>query len=112
MRVARTSEEGCASWTTFQISGDRTARDACLKGTVPKLSLERVVELGELDRVARTCARQRGHSHVIAQMTALSSSGRVVGRLTCGDVLSRLLSVIFLFDFVCLDCVDSFFVTS
>ena len=58
-------------------------KDACLKGTVPKLSLERVVELDEPDRVARTSARESGHSHVIAQLPALSSSGRVVGRLTC-----------------------------
>ena len=55
-------------------------RDACNSGTVPKLSKERVEELDELDRVARTFARQSGHSH---QVPALSLSGRVVGRLTC-----------------------------
>ena len=58
-------------------------RDACNSQTVPKLSQERVEELDELHRVARTSARQSGHSHVIAQLPALSSSGRVVGRLTC-----------------------------
>ena len=47
-----------------------------------KLSIERVEELDELDRVARTAARQSGHSHAIAQLPALSSNGRVVGRLT------------------------------
>ena len=66
-----------------------------------KLSNERVEELDELDRVARTAARQSGHSHVIAQLPALSSNGRVVGRLT-GDK--------------CHSCVfrhvDSFLVTS
>ena len=49
---------------------------------VTKLSIERVEELDELDRVARTAARQSGHSHAIAQLPALSSNGRVVGRLT------------------------------
>ena len=48
-----------------------------------KLSNERVEELDELDTVARTAARQSGHSHVIAQLPAMSSIGRVVGRLTC-----------------------------
>ena len=42
-----------------------------------KLSNERVEE------VARTAARQSGHSHVIAQLPALSSNGRVVGKLSC-----------------------------
>ena len=58
-------------------------REACLKGGVPKLSLVRVVELDELDRVARTSARQSEHSHFITQLPASSSSGRVVARLTC-----------------------------
>ena len=57
-------------------------RDVCNGGTVTKLSNERVEELDELDRVARTAARQSGHSHVIAQLPALSSNTRVVGRLT------------------------------
>ena len=57
-------------------------RDVCDSGTVTKLSNERVEELDELDRVARTSARQSGHSHEIAQLPALSSNGRVVGRLT------------------------------
>ena len=47
-----------------------------------KLSNERVEELDELNRVARTAARQSGHSNVIAQLPASSSNGRVVGRLT------------------------------
>ena len=55
-------------------------RNECNGGTVTKLSNERV---DELDRVARTAAKQSGHSHVIAQLPALSSNGRVVGRLTC-----------------------------
>ena len=54
----------------------------CNAGTVTKLSNERVEELDELDRVARTAARQCGHSLVIAQLPALSSNGRVIGRLT------------------------------
>ena len=64
--------------------GRRThCRDVFNGGTVTKLSNERVEELDELDRVARTAARQSGHSHVIAQLPALSRNGRVVGRLTC-----------------------------
>ena len=47
-----------------------------------KLSNERVEKPDELERVARTAVRQSGHSHVIAQLPALSSNGRVVGRLT------------------------------
>ena len=58
-------------------------RDVCNGGTVTKLSNERVEELDELHRVARTSARQSGHSYVIAQLSVLSSSGRVVRRLTC-----------------------------
>ena len=57
-------------------------RDVCNGGTVRKLSNERVEELDELDRVARTGARQSGRSHVFTQLPALSSNGRVVGRLT------------------------------
>ena len=49
-----------------------------------KLSNERVEELDELERIARTAARQSGHSHVIAKLPALSSTGSVVGRLTGG----------------------------
>ena len=37
-------------------------RDVCNGGRVTKLSNERVEELDELDRVARTVARQSGHS--------------------------------------------------
>ena len=37
-------------------------RDVCNGGTVTKLSNERVEELDELDRVARTSVRQGGHS--------------------------------------------------
>ena len=67
------------------LSGARRThcRDVCDGGTVTKLSNERVEELDELDRVARTAARQSGHSHVIAQLPAFSSNGRVVGWLTC-----------------------------
>ena len=36
-------------------------RDVCNGGTVTKLSNERVEELDEMDRVARTSARQSGH---------------------------------------------------
>ena len=57
-------------------------RDVCDGGTVTKLCNERVEELDELGRDARTAARQSGHSHVIAQLPAVSSNGRVVGRLT------------------------------
>ena len=64
---------------------ERTVEDVCNGGTVTKLSNERVEELDELDRNARTAARQRGHSHVIAQLPALSSNGRLVGRV---DLLS------------------------
>ena len=51
-------------------------------GRVKKLSNERVEELDDVDRVARTAARHSGHSHVIAKLPGLSCSGRVVGRLT------------------------------
>ena len=44
-----------------------------------KLSNERVEEVAR----TRTAAKQSVHSHVIAQLPALSSNGRVVGRLTC-----------------------------
>ena len=54
----------------------------CNDGRVTKLSNERFEELDDLDRVARTAARQSGHAHVIAKLPALSCSGRVVGRLT------------------------------
>ena len=54
--------------------------DVCNGGMVTKLSS--VEELDELDRVARTAARQSGRSHVIAHLSALSSNGRDVGRLT------------------------------
>ena len=57
-------------------------RDMCNDGMVTRLYNERVEELDELDRVARTAARRGGHSHVIAKLPALSFSGRVVGRLT------------------------------
>ena len=67
----------------LQIRRDRAAEMRVSKGAVPKLSVERVVELDALDGVARTSARQGGHSHVIAQLPTLSGSGRAVGRLTC-----------------------------
>ena len=60
-----------------------TCKDVCNDGTATKLFNERVEELDELDWVARTAARKSGQSHVIAQLPALSSNGRVVGWLTC-----------------------------
>ena len=57
-------------------------RNVCNGGTVTKLSTELVEKLDELDSVARSAARQSGHSHVIAQLPTSSSNGRVVGRLT------------------------------
>ena len=61
---------------------ERTVEMCVMAGTVTKLSNRHVEELDELDRIARTAARQSGHSHAIAQLPALSSNGRVVGRLT------------------------------
>ena len=57
-----------------------------------KHSNERVEELDELDMIARTAARQSGHSHVIAQLPALSSNGRVCYSCVLGHVDSFLVT--------------------
>ena len=46
------------------------------------LSDERISELDALDRVTRSDARQRGHTHPVACRTAVTAEGKRIGRVT------------------------------